>query len=266
MRGRVRCPARRRPAPRRGRARPRGARRPRAPRRRRRRPHHRRRRRGAAEPPARLPPHPRARVRPAPRPAPRPGPRRGRERLLLPQPGPLGRSGAGPRAGRARRRPATARLARGPARPRRLRAHRARRGTRVPPAARRRRRRRRRPGRLRAADLRRPPDRRAGVGLRALDPELLLAHDRLQGHAHRPPALALLRRPARPRAAEPGGGRPLAFLHQHVPELGARPAAAAARPQRRDQHPRRQRQLDAGARGRAALEPVRRRPPSAACR
>ena len=98
----------------------------------------------------------------------------------------------------------------------------------------------------------------AGAG--ALDPELQLADDRLQGDAHRAPALALLRRPARPGAAERARGRPLALLHQHLPELGARPAAAAARPQRRDQHPRRQRQLDARPRGGPALEPLRRRP------
>ena len=104
------------------------------------------------------------------------------------------------------------------------------------------------------------------AGRRAVDPELLLADDRLQGHAHRAPALALLRRPARPRAPEPARRRPLALLDQHLPELGAGAAAAAARPQRGDQHARRQRQLDARPRGGSALESLRRRPRSAACR
>ncbi len=117
-----------------------------------------------------------------------------------------------------------------------------------------------RPGRLRAAPLRRPPDRRARRRARPDDLELLLAHPRLQGHAHRAPARPLLRRPARPRAAERARGRPLALFDQHLPELGAGAAAAPARPQRRDQHDQRQRPLDAGARSGAALRALRRRP------
>ena len=54
-----------------------------------------------------------------------------------------------------------------------------------PPAVRRRRPGlRRRPGRLRAQALRDPPHRRARGRPRLLRPELLLAHARLQGHAH----------------------------------------------------------------------------------
>ena len=52
--------------------------------------------------------------------------------------------------------------------------------------------------------------------------------------------------------------RPLALLHQHVPELGARAPVPLHRPQRRDQHAARQRQLDARARVAARLRAVRR--------
>ena len=94
----------------------------------------------------------------------------------------------------------------------------------------------------------------------ALDPQLQLPDRGLQGDADRAAAVAVLRRPARSRAAERARRRPLALLDQHLPELGAGPAAAAARPQRRDQHGRRQRQLDARPRGGAALRALRRRP------
>ena len=50
------------------------------------------------------------------------------------------------------------------------------------------------------------------------------------------------------------------FSHQHVPELGARAPVPDDRPQRRDQHAARQRQLDARARVAARLRAVRRRP------
>ena len=87
-----------------------------------------------------------------------------------------------------------------------------------------------------------------------------------KGMLTRAAALRLLRRPARPRAEERARGRPLALLDQHLPELGAGPAAAAARPQRRDQHARRQRQLDARPRGGAALARCSATTSSAACR
>ncbi len=54
--------------------------------------------------------------------------------------------------------------------------------------------------------------------------------------------------------------RPLALLHQHVPELGARAPVPDDRPQRRDQHAARQRQLDARARVAARQRAVRRGP------
>ena len=50
------------------------------------------------------------------------------------------------------------------------------------------------------------------------------------------------------------------FSHEHVPELGARAPVPDDRPQRRDQHAARQRQLDARARVAARLRAVRRRP------
>ena len=57
---------------------------------------------------------------------------------------------------------------------------------------------------------------------------------------------ALLPGPPRRALRERARHGPLALLHQHVPVLGARPPLPHHRPQRRDQHPARQRQLDAG--------------------
>ena len=56
------------------------------------------------------------------------------------------------------------------------------------------------------------------------------------------------------------------LLHQHLPELGARAPVPDDRPQRRDQHAARQRQLDARARVAARLRAVRRRPARRSCR
>ncbi len=60
--------------------------------------------------------------------------------------------------------------------------------------------------------------------------------------------------PGRPGVHNASGDGPLAVLHQHVPQLGPRPAAPVHEPQRRDQHAARQHQLDARPRrrGRAA--------------
>ena len=110
-----------------------------------------------------------------------------------------------------------------------------------------------RPGRLRAQALRDPPRRRARGPRGARHPELLQPHHGPQGHAHRAPAAALLPGPARRARGEPPGARALALLHEHLPELGARPPVPHARPQRRDQHPARQPQLDARARAPARL-------------
>ena len=116
------------------------------------------------------------------------------------------------------------------------------------PALRGRRGRRGRPRRPRAPALRDPARGGARAAGRPVDRELLLAHPRLQGNAHRAAALALLPGPARPALREPARGRPLPLLHEHLPELGARPPVPDARPQRRDQHAARQPQLDARAR------------------
>ena len=66
-------------------------------------------------------------------------------------------------------------------------------------------------------------------------------------------ARGLLPRPARRARRERARARPLALLDEHVPELGARAPVPDDRPQRRDQHAARQRQLDARARVAARL-------------
>ena len=69
-----------------------------------------------------------------------------------------------------------------------------------------------------------------------------------------PPQLrALLPRPARRARRERARARALALLDEHVPELGARAPVPHDRPQRRDQHAARQRQLDPRARVAARL-------------
>ena len=72
-----------------------------------------------------------------------------------------------------------------------------------------------------------------------------------KGMLPRPQLRALLPRPARRATAQRAGDRPLALLDQHVPELGARAPVPLPRPQRRDQHAARQRQLDARPRERS---------------
>ena len=117
-----------------------------------------------------------------------------------------------------------------------------------------------RPGRVRAQALRDPPRGRDRRRPGARDPELQQPHDRLQGHAHQPAAAGLLPGPAGPAHEVRARARPLALLHQHVPELGARAPVPDDRPQRRDQHAARQHQLDARARVAARVRAVRRRP------
>ena len=87
----------------------------------------------------------------------------------------------------------------------------------------------------------------------------VVPHHRLQGHGAGRPAAALLQGPARPALRDGAGARPSAFRHQHLPVLAARPPLPDGRPQRRDQHPARQRQLDGGAAGERRLRIVRRR-------
>ena len=59
----------------------------------------------------------------------------------------------------------------------------------------------------------------------------------------------LLPRPAGPALRQRAGPRPPALRHQHVPDLAARASLPHGRPQRRDQHAARQRELDGGAPG-----------------
>ena len=128
-----------------------------------------------------------------------------------------------------------------------------------PPALRRCLGRRGRRRRLRAQALRDPPRRRACRRSGPRHPELLLADHRLQGDAHLLPAGPLLPRSPRRADQERAGPRALALLDEHLPQLGARAPVPDDRPQRRDQHPARQHQLDARARVAAGLGALRRR-------
>ena len=67
-----------------------------------------------------------------------------------------------------------------------------------------------------------------------------------------PQLRTLLPGPARRAHRQRARAGPLALLDQHLPELGARAPVPLHRPQRRDQHAARQRQLDARARVPAA--------------
>ncbi len=81
----------------------------------------------------------------------------------------------------------------------------------------------------------------------------------LQGHAHGLAARGDVPRPGAPGLRVGAGPGAPALLDQHVPVVAAGPPLPLRRPQRRDQHPAGQRQLDAGARGAAPLERLRRR-------
>ena len=123
------------------------------------------------------------------------------------------------------------------------------------------RRRRRRPGRrdgARAAGV--LPAQAGRARDRRVLPVAVLAHHRLQGHAHHRPARPLLPRPGRRARRLRGGRRALAVLHQHLPELAAVAPVPVHRAQRRDQHRDGQPQLDAGPRGAAVQRPDPRRP------
>ena len=84
----------------------------------------------------------------------------------------------------------------------------------------------------------------------------VLADHRLQGHADRAPAGAVLPRPVRPPLHLGPGPGPLPVLHQHLPVLAAGPPVPVHRAQRRDQHRPGQPELDAGPRGDAGQRPV----------
>ena len=89
---------------------------------------------------------------------------------------------------------------------------------------------------------------------------------RLQGHADHAAAQGVLPGPAGRSAHQRAGHRALAVLDQHVPVVAAGPPVPADRPQRRDQHRHRQRELDAGARGADQHRRVRFGPRRAAIR
>ena len=76
---------------------------------------------------------------------------------------------------------------------------------------------------------------------------------RLQGHADRDAASAILSRPARRALRERLRHRAPALQHQHLPDVAAGAAVPHPRAQRRDQHPARQHHPHARARGAARL-------------
>ncbi len=145
------------------------------------------------------------------------------------------------------------RLARRPGHPSPARQRRPRHHARVPPGLRRRRRVLRHcpgPQGVRPAQACRARGR--GVLPLALRP-----HPRLQGHAHHRAAGAVLPGPLRPPLRLHGRPGPLPVLHQHLPELAARPPVPLRRAQRRDQHGQGQPQLDEGPRVPARLRALR---------
>ena len=122
---------------------------------------------------------------------------------------------------------------------------------------------------LRAAAVRDPQAHRArrrpdDAGRRApavvLHRQPVVADADLQGHAHGIAARRHVPRPAERGVRLGPGARAPAVLDQHVPVVAARPPVPVRGAQRRDQHPARQRQLDARARGPAAVGRARRRP------
>ena len=168
-------------------------------------------------------------------------------------PGPGHRRGGGDRGtARRRRGPDRAGLARRPGGPGALRPGRARRAARAAAAF------RHRPGRER----RRPgpagflPAQAGRARGRLLPGEPVQPDHRLQGHADRAAAGAVLPRPVRPPLRLRAGPGALAVLDQHLPVLAAGPPVPLHRAQRGDQHGPRQPELDAGPRGHAGVRPV----------
>ena len=115
-------------------------------------------------------------------------------------------------------------------------------------------------GRLRAQAVRDP----SGGGARRRpgprDPELLVPHRGLQGHADGAAAHGLLPRSTGRAHRLGAGSRALPLLDEHLPELGAGAPVPDDRAQRRDQHAAGQRQLDERARVAAGVRALRRRP------
>ena len=81
----------------------------------------------------------------------------------------------------------------------------------------------------------------------------------LQGDAHGASGPQLFPRPQRAGFRVRPGRHPFALQHQHLPVLGPCPSLPIPGPQRRDQHPARQPQLDAGPIRLAAIGNLRRR-------
>ncbi len=86
----------------------------------------------------------------------------------------------------------------------------------------------------------------------------LVQYADLQGNAHREPDRNDVSRSDRSRHAVGAGARASAVQHQHVPLVAARAPVPHRRAQRRDQHPDRQHQLDAGAGGAPEIGGARR--------
>ena len=97
--------------------------------------------------------------------------------------------------------------------------------------------------------LQRPLLRLQGPRHRPLHGVAVEPHAGLQGHVPVLPGAAILPGPHRPAAHLGDGAGAPALLHQHLPVVEARPPLPHGRPQRRDQHAARQRQLDGGAAG-----------------
>ena len=84
-------------------------------------------------------------------------------------------------------------------------------------------------------------------------------HAGLQGHVPVLPGEGLLHGPVRPAARLGDGAGAPALLDQHLPVVEAGASLPHGRPQRRDQHAARQRQLDGGAAGVRVVAAVRQR-------
>ena len=122
------------------------------------------------------------------------------------------------------------------------------------------------PGRLRAQALPDPQDRLQrhlrrlqGRRHRPLHRVAVEPHAGLQGHVPVLPGEGLLRGPVGRAAGLGDGAGASALLDQHLPVVEAGAPLSHGRPQRRDQHAARQRQLDGGAAGVGRLAAVRRR-------
>ena len=102
--------------------------------------------------------------------------------------------------------------------------------------------------RCRGAVLSRPQAR--GARRRRLRRVAVVPHGDVQGAVRRDTARGVLSGPARPGLGRVVGDLPSALLDEHGADLGTRAAVPHALSQRRDQHDRRERRVDGGARAR----------------